>query len=328
LLHKVGKVTTSKADRGRLVMAGEVGVDVDAVDADERNDGLRDATWPVFEMMPLAAHGGVLLNGSIGSRTAAPFHRQRHHRDRRLAVQVGLDHYLLQLLPPDSLQGHFNDQLHHADVGDIGIFDLAQAPGRQIESGPITSVALPRQALEEAIGSRNLHGTVLKARESMTPLIASLVRALCSLQEPLPDMQAMAAREALITLLSAALKGDAKDDVAGDSPLGTGLRQRIVEFITSNVHVLELSPDSLCRRFKVSRAHLYRAFASDGGVAKVLREIRLDAAYRELTGTARTSRSITEIAYSLGFSSGNQLLRSFRARFGMTPSEARASEQG
>jgi AraC-like DNA-binding protein len=43
-----------------------------------------------------------------------------------------------------------------------------------------------------------------------------------------------------------------------------------------------------------------------------------------LTQADHASRSITELAYTLGFSSGNQLLRSFRARFGVTPSEARA----
>ncbi|MDO8979121.1 MAG: helix-turn-helix domain-containing protein [Afipia sp.] len=34
------------------------------------------------------------------------------------------------------------------------------------------------------------------------------------------------------------------------------------------------------------------------------------------------SRSITEIAYDLGFSNSSQFLRAFRSRFAMTPSEA------
>lgn len=309
-------------------MAGELDRGVDAVDADERNDSLRDVTWPIFETMPFVAHDGASLNGSMSLRAVGPLHRQRHHRDRHLVARDGVDHYLLQLLTSDSLEGDFNEQ-RREDAGDIRMFDLAQAPDSQIESASIASIALPRQALEKAFGSRNLHGMVLKAREPMTPsLIASVLRGLRSPPTPLSDLQAAAVQEALITLLSAALKGEVQVEVAGEAPLGTGLRQRIVEFITSNVHVLELSPESLCRRFKVSRAHLYRAFANDGGVAKVLRDIRLDAAYRELTGTVRPLRSITEIAYSLGFSSGNQLLRSFRARFGVTPSEARASEQG
>jgi AraC-like DNA-binding protein len=314
----MGWVAPSKADRGRFVVAGELGVAVEAVDAELCNDGLRDSTWPVFEIAPAVVRDGSMLNGSVSSRAAGPSHRQRQHRDRRPATRGGLDHYLLQLLATDSSQG---------DVGDIGIFDLAQAPVDPTGPASMASIALPRQALEQAIGSRNLHGVVLKANGAMAPMIAAVLRGLCSPPTSLPQVQAMAAQEALITLLSAALKGDVQAEVAGDLRLGTGLRQRIIEFITSNVHLLELSPDTLCRRFNVSRAHLYRAFANDGGVAKVLRDIRLDAAHRELTGALGTSRSITEIAYGLGFSSGNQLLRSFRARFGVTPSEARASEQ-
>nr|WP_225737270.1 helix-turn-helix domain-containing protein [Dyella acidiphila] len=114
------------------------------------------------------------------------------------------------------------------------------------------------------------------------------------------------------------------DDGHAVPSLGTRLRQTIVDFIARNLYLSELSPEFLCRRFNVSRAHLYRAFAADGGVAKVLRDMRLDAAYGELTDAGRATRSITEIAYSLGFSSASQLLRSFRTRFGITPKEARA----
>ena len=312
-------------------MAGDVGMCVDVVCADERNDGLCEVTWPALAMLPFVQRddaptsSGHVRPPLIGV-TAVP--RQRPHRDRRLAPHGELDRYLLQLLTPNSPPGDVTRGHVSAEAGDICILDLAQLPDSQIGAPSTLSMAVPRQVLEKAIGSRNLHGTVLKSHGAMTPLIAAVVCGLRSLPTPLSRMQATAAQEALLTLLSAALKDEAPDEVADATPLGTGLRQRIVEFITRNVHVLELSPESLCRRFNVSRAHLYRAFAGDGGVAKVLRDIRLDAAYRELTGAVRPLRSITEIAYSLGFSSGNQLLRSFRARFGMTPSQARASEQG
>jgi AraC-like DNA-binding protein len=124
-------------------------------------------------------------------------------------------------------------------------------------------------------------------------------------------------------MLSAALKGD---DVAGQtdlSPLSVALRQRVLEFIEQNLHWRELSPGSIQRRFNVSRSHLYRAFENDGGVAKVLRERRLDAAFAELIRSGNTTRSIARIAYDLGFSSSQQFLRSFRARFGAKPSEVR-----
>ncbi|MET3653513.1 AraC-like DNA-binding protein [Dyella japonica] len=317
------------------MMAGEVDVAADVVDADERNVSLRDVVWPIVEMAPFAERDDASLTGSMPARNIGPlstgvvaFTRQREHRDGHGARRSETGHYLLQLLTTDSLQAGVDEQAPGAGVGDICIFDLSQTPQRQAEAGSMLSMAMPRQALEKAIGSSNLHGVVLKANGAMTPLLASMLRGVSSLGAPLHDSQATAVQEAVVTLLSAALKDDMHGGVDGRSLLGAGLRQRIVEFITHNVHLLELSPDFLCRRFKVSRAHLYRAFASDGGVAKVLRDIRLDAAFRELTGAVRTTRSITEIAYSLGFSSSNQLLRSFRTRFGMTPSAARTNEQG
>ncbi|MGN7964196.1 helix-turn-helix domain-containing protein [Brucella sp. 22210] len=77
------------------------------------------------------------------------------------------------------------------------------------------------------------------------------------------------------------------------------------------------------RRFDVSRAHLDRAFATVGGVARVLQDRRLDLALLKLTRKSDPPDSIATITASPGFSSGNQLLRSFRAQFGVTPGEAR-----
>jgi AraC-like DNA-binding protein len=274
----------------------------------------------------------VARRGSNRMRTVAPSStgnstsgRPLRRRDHEIAVQGDLEHYRLHLVTSGALQGnYFHGAELLAGVGDICILDLAQIAKRQTETGSTMSMAVPRQALEAAAGKRNLHGAVLKARWPMTRLIASYVRELCLLDAPLSGTQAVAVQEAVLTLLSAALKGHESSEVARASPLGASLHQRIVEFMARNIYLLELSPDFLCRRFNVSRAHLYRAFAEDGGVAKVLRDMRLDAVYGELTQADHASRSITELAYTLGFSSGNQLLRSFRARFGVTPSEARA----
>jgi AraC-like DNA-binding protein len=314
------------------MMVEDVCISTDFVEADERSDFWREVTRPVFEALPLAGDRHLPLQGSIRSRVigsllvgATSFNAQRYQRDQRLVLCSGLDQYAVQILTSGTLRGDFNGVAVSASAGDIYIFDLAQPMRGQVEAGATMSLTLPRSLLGKALGSRNPHGTVLKADWPITPLVTACVRGLCALGKPLPESQALAAQEAVVTLLVAALRGDVPDDAAEAASLGARLRQRIMEFMQRNLYLLELSPDFLCHRFNVSRAHLYRAFAVDGGVAKVLRDMRLDAAYRELTKLARTSRSITELAYSLGFSSGNQLLRSFRVRFGMTPSEARTS---
>lgn len=239
------------------------------------------------------------------------FNEQRHQRDRSFVAQGGPDHYLVQVFTTGARA--------------ICFFDPAQPLKRQLDAGSTLSLMLPRRLLENAAGSCNLHGLVLKAGSPITSLIVAYLEALFALEAPLPEIQAKAAQESIVTLLSAALTVPVPGDAGHEASRGDGLRQRVVEFMSRNLCLLELSPDFLCHRFNVSRAHLYRAFAASGGVAKVLRDMRLDAVYRELTQVTRASRSITEMAWSLGFSSSNQLLRSFRSRFGITPSEARAA---
>jgi AraC-like DNA-binding protein len=102
------------------------------------------------------------------------------------------------------------------------------------------------------------------------------------------------------------------------------LRQQLLEFIEANLYERELGPALLMQRHQVSRAHLYRIFADDGGIAKIIRDKRLDAAYREIALGAKTAgKSITDVALRLGFSNSSQFARAFQRRFSMTPREAR-----
>ncbi|AFQ52074.1 helix-turn-helix domain-containing protein [Burkholderia cepacia] len=75
-------------------------------------------------------------------------------------------------------------------------------------------------------------------------------------------------------------------------------------------------------RFRISRAPLYRAFAEDGGVTRLIRNKRLDAAYLALRYQRGPARPIGAIAAEYGFSSSAQFLRAFRSHFGFTPSDA------
>lgn len=311
-------------------MVEEVFVSTDLVDVGQRCDFWREITKPVFETQPCPEDRGLPLEGSVRSHPIGPlltasttFNRQQYSRDRRIVLQSGLDGYLVQLLTSGTLAGDFNGVDVSAGPGDIFIMDLARTLESRVGEGSRITFSIPRQPLEKAVNWRNLHGTVLKGHWPITQLVMACLTGLHSVGGQLPSVQAAAAQEAVVTLLAAALKGEMPDTAAGHSVLGIALRQRILAFIDQNIKLPELSPDLIIRRFNVSRSHLYRTFAADGGVAKVLRNKRLDAAFLALTRADSPSASITEIAYRLGFSSGNQLLRAFRARFGLTPSQAR-----
>ena len=307
----------------------EVSVSTDLVEDSLKNDFWREATRPFYETTPLVGRESPRLEGTIRLRQMAglqfasvTFNAQRYNRDRRIIAWGGLDQYLIAVVGAD-MSGDFAGTSVTARSGDICVLDLTQTLQSDVAAGGMFSTLIPRQALAKATGHANLHGLILKAHLPMTKLLAAYLGGLRDLEGKISDDESAAAQEALVTILAAALRGEQPDGAGDLRPLSIALRQRILDFIDYNIKNPDLSPDFILSRFNVSRAHLYRAFTEDGGISSVIRDRRLDAAFLELTRTDVTARTITEIAYALGFANTANFSRRFRARFGLTPSEVR-----
>ncbi len=187
---------------------------------------------------------------------------------------------------------------------------LAIGTPATVKGEPLPLV-LPRAPLDRALGGRPLDGLLLKAGLPVTRLISDLILSL----DRLPSMGiavALAIEEAVTTLLVSVIAGHTIDELPEDPVLSRVFRQRVLQFIDANLHRPDLDLALLMQQFRVSRAHLYRMFAGDGGVRAVIRDRRLNAAYRQLLSHQGKTGSITSIAHKLGFSSSNQFLRAFR----------------
>lgn len=301
----------------------------DLVEPQLRTDAWREITRPLFETTPPVKQTpleGSLRSMSVGEILIGPttFNAQQYRRDRRTILRSGLDSYLLQLFVEGALVGDCDGQGVLARPGDISVFDLARTFSSDVTPGATISLILPRARIEKAAGGRSLHGVVLAFENPVTRLLADGIAGLSNAAPDLEGTDALAMEDAVLDLLAAGISQRDLVSEAGAPPLTSILRQRALEFIDANLFEPELGAARLMARFRVSRAHLYRMFTADGGVAKVVRDRRLDAAYQELIGRrAGPQRSLTEIAYGLGFSSSAQFARAFRARFSITPSEAR-----
>ncbi len=94
--------------------------------------------------------------------------------------------------------------------------------------------------------------------------------------------------------------------------------------IESNLADPDLGSAWIARTLGCSRATLYRVFSEHGlTVANYIRNERLDR-LRLLLETASSDAAIGELAASCGLYDSPNLSRSFRARYHMTPSEARS----
>jgi len=103
------------------------------------------------------------------------------------------------------------------------------------------------------------------------------------------------------------------------------LRERIKVVVERRLGDPSLNVEAIAVALNCSRRQLYNAFGEEpDGVAGYVLARRLEACRRDLADPAQQARSITEIALERGFNHPAHFSRTFKARFGITPSEERA----
>ena len=101
----------------------------------------------------------------------------------------------------------------------------------------------------------------------------------------------------------------------------------LMHFLDANYSRFDLTPAQAAKHAGVSLRHLHRLLGQAGTTfSNQLYDRRLECAHRMLTDAKHHDRCITEIAYGCGFSDLTHFGRRFRAKYGMTPSEARTTD--
>jgi AraC-like DNA-binding protein len=96
----------------------------------------------------------------------------------------------------------------------------------------------------------------------------------------------------------------------------------VKRFIIENLHRVELSPEYLAKHFNFSLRYLYNLFENEAlSVAGYIKEARLTRAKNKILATMGTHKTISEIAYSVGFNNMSHFCKVFKSRFNQTPME-------
>ncbi len=102
-----------------------------------------------------------------------------------------------------------------------------------------------------------------------------------------------------------------------------------LDHITSCFRDPELSVATVASSLRISPRYLQRLLEASGtSFTARVNELRLQRAFTLLTGAGNSAGRISEIALEVGFSDISHFNRSFRSRFGDTPSSVRAQHAG
>ena len=127
----------------------------------------------------------------------------------------------------------------------------------------------------------------------------------------------------LADLLALALQADDRVMNSGVSSVRAGHLLRIEGFVRRHLDDPDLGPETVAAGCGISVRYLHEVLRdTNTTLGAWIRDMRLVAAQEDLANPG-DRRSIGEIAWARGFTDQAQFSRAFRARFGMTPKEAR-----
>lgn len=128
----------------------------------------------------------------------------------------------------------------------------------------------------------------------------------------------------LVDLLAMAIEADERVLIGQSSSVRNAHLHRCEHFIRSRLGDMRLSPQMVADGCGISLRYVHQLFEAEGTtVCAYIRNQRL-LMCETMLRDPRCRKAISEIAYEWGFGDQAQFSRNYRARFGCTPSEARA----
>lgn len=153
-------------------------------------------------------------------------------------------------------------------------------------------------------------------------LLADYLRLLANRIPQLRPEEAARLPDAIAAMVAACVQPNPDRLALAEGQLDATRVARVRRAIRANLGSARLSPQLLCRLAGTSRSQLYRLLEGEGGVARYIQKLRLEASHAALSDE-RDARSIAQVAEACGFHDPSAFSRAFRREFGATPSEVR-----
>lgn len=188
------------------------------------------------------------------------------------------------------------------------------------------NLVLPRKLLDDRFaGIEDRQGLLIGADNEALRLLRSYLTIVDGMNLPPGSALLDHVRNTIVDLVGLATGAKGEDaELAGTRGLRAGRLQAVLKQIRNNYRNPALSAPVVGLQLGLSGRYVQDLLASTGGsFSERILELRLQDARAMLTDTRHRDKRIGDIAFEVGFSDISYFNRSFKKRFGCSPSAAR-----
>jgi len=283
-----------------------------------------------FDIDPLEASTfDGLISCTTVSRLKLCHIEASQHRIGHAAPRIRQsDHPYVKIVFQTYGVSHFEQDSRRIDIGpgDCLVYDVS-CP-HTIVSPAFTRhdvVIVPKELLHErGLGAGNLAACKLSARAGTGRIAHEFVQAAFHEATRLSPNSAIGVADSLIDLLLLPLR---EVDMTLDRVGPEAMYVRAQGFIREHLRDPELSIDQISAALHCTKRYLHMLFSDRGiTVSDYIWQARLQNCRQELE--AQNGKTITDVAFSWGFSSSSHFSRVFRKYFGVAPSAIHRAHHG
>ena len=243
-------------------------------------------------------------------------------RDRSKIASDGLDHYMVQVYRYGHTRRTDSDRETVGNARSLIVYDASEPWESRTSDISNVTLVIPRALIQgKLLEDSGHHATIFSTQR---PLANLLQETLLSYPTAInngctPEISVQSCVDLLALLLNeqssntSANKDDQEQIVEAYSRV---LAIRIKRFIGQQLSSPSCGVTEICNAFNLSRAHLYRMFADEHGVAHYIKERRLSRAAQLLT---YPGAQVFDVARQCGFTSSSTFRRAYKKRFGISP---------
>lgn len=312
--------------------------DSKALPAAKRHQAWRDAICDIYLQVDCVTerrsdYEGFVRESRFGAVTVTDTlsSPQTVLRQNRHIARLEKDCYFMGLVQSGSVNLHqaHSSMTMHAGLG--GMFYASEAYELRCETKLRSFwVELPRQAFASRFESGEPPLVAqLNLSRGLGRIAVEFCAALASEGAAVDAQSRARLGEQFMDILALAIKAEPDRQPAAETCVQRARLRSVQSYIDAHLSDPNLTLGKIAKGTGISLRYLHQLFRPlDMSASEWLRMRRLQRCYDRLSSPLHAGESITEIAYSMGFSSSSHFSNLFRAHYSLRPSDVRAEARG